>query len=150
MKTREAKALELFSNGNGYNCAQAVLGAFCEEGELDISIAFKIANGFGGGIRYGEVCGAVTGAVMAIGLKCGFFREKDFEQKKFCYRKTEEFLDTFKKENGSTLCRDLLGIDINSPDDFKKPEIRELFSTVCPKMIAAAVRIIENMEFIRR
>jgi C_GCAxxG_C_C family probable redox protein len=67
MSVREARALKLFSDGNKYNCAQAVLGAFCEESGLDINIAFKLANGFGGGIRCGETCGAVSGAVMAIG-----------------------------------------------------------------------------------
>jgi C_GCAxxG_C_C family probable redox protein len=147
MSAREEKALKLFSNGNNYNCAQAVVGAFCEENGLDKNIAFKLANGFGGGIRCGDTCGAVSGAVMAIGLKCGFYAEKDFEQKRFCYTKTDEFLETFRKENGSTLCRDLLGADIRSPEDFKKPEIRELFKTLCPKMVASAVRIVEKIVF---
>ena len=147
MSTREEKAIELFSGGNGYNCAQAVIGVFCEENGLDLNTGFKLANGFGGGIRSGEVCGAVSGAIMAIGLKCGFFVEKDFEQKRFCYKKTDEFIKMFKSENGSILCRDLLGADIRSPDDFKNPEIRELFKTVCPKAIGTAVRIVENMEF---
>ena len=145
MSTKEKRATELFSNG--YNCAQAVIGEFCEEDGLDINTAFKIANGFGGGVRSGDVCGAVSGAVMAIGLKCGFFVEKDFDQKSYCYKKTDEFMKKFKDENGSTLCRDLLGADIRSPDDFAKPETRELIKTICPKMVAAAVRVVENMDF---
>jgi len=146
---KKEKAVELFANGNGYNCAQSVIGVFCEESGLDTKNAFKLSNGFGGGIRSGNVCGAVSGAVMAIGLKCGFFVEKDFEQKQFCYAKTDEFLEMFKKENGSILCRDLLGADICSPDDFKKPEIRELIKTICPKMVETAVRIVESMDFER-
>jgi len=147
MSTREEKALEYFANGNSYNCAQSVLGVFCEENGLDKNVAFKIANGFGGGVRNGDVCGAVSGAVMVIGLKCGFFVEKDFAQKGFCYRKTEEFLHEFKKENGSTICRDLLGVDIRSSEDFRKPEVRELIDTVCPRMVASAVHILEQMDF---
>ena len=141
--TKEEKAVELFCKG--YNCAQSTLGAFCEENGLDTEIAFKIANGFGGGMRHGEVCGAVSGAIMAIGLKCGFFVEKDFDQKNFCNKKTVEFLEHFKKENGSVFCRDLLGADIRSPDDFNKPEVKETVKTVCPKMVACAVRILEKM-----
>jgi len=144
--TREDKAVEFFSNG--YNCAQSVLGAFCEEAGLDLNTAFKIANGFGGGVRCGEICGAVTGAIMAIGLKCGFYVEKDFKQKGYCNNKTYEFMEKFRAENGSVICRDLLGIDIHSPDDFSTPEAREAIKTVCPKMVAIAVRLLEGMEFI--
>ena len=84
---------------------------------------------------------------MAIGLKCGFYDQGDFRQKGYCNQKTFEFIEKFRKENGSILCRDLLGADIHSPDDFNKPEAQEGFKTVCPKMVAAAVRILESMEF---
>jgi len=145
MSTKEQKAVELFANG--YNCAQAVLGAFCEDGVLNTKTAFKLANGFGGGVRCGEVCGAVSGAVMAIGLKCGFYVEGDFKQKGYCNKKSFEFIEKFKVENGSMLCRGLLGADIRSPEDHYRPEVQELFKTVCPKMVASAVRILESMEF---
>ena len=142
---REQKSLELFSKG--YNCAQAVLVPFCAENGLDKHTAFKLATGFGGGLRCGEVCGAVTGAVMAIGLKCGFCIEGDFEQKSYCNEKTIEFMGKFVEENGSVLCRDLLGTDIRTPADHTKPEAQAAHKTVCPKVIADAVRILENMKF---
>jgi len=147
MNTKEEKAVGLFASG--YNCAQAVFGAFCEENGLDKNTAFKLANGFGGGIRCGDTCGAVTGAIMAIGLKCGFYVEKDFKQKGFCNKKSHEFIEKFRKINSSTLCRDLLGIDIRCPDDFNTPESQEAHKTVCPKVIADAVWILENMDFER-
>jgi len=143
--TREEKAVELFSNG--YNCAQAVLGAFCEDNGLDINTALKIASGFGGGIRCGEVCGAVSGAIMVIGLKCGFYIQKDFEQKNYCNKKSYEFMEKFKELNGSVLCRDLLGVDIRCPDDHNTPEAREGHKNICPKLVKIAVQILENMEF---
>ena len=143
--TREEKACELFSSG--YNCAQSVLGVFCEESGLDTDTAFKLANGFGGGVRCGEVCGAVSGAILAIGLKCGFCNQGDFKQKGYCNKKSVEFIEKFRKENGSMICRDLLGVDIHTSDDFNTPEAQELFKTVCLKMVATAVRILENMEF---
>jgi C_GCAxxG_C_C family probable redox protein len=147
MSIKEEKAAELFSNG--YNCAQSVLGAFCEENGLDKNTAFKLANGFGGGIRCGELCGAVTGAIMVIGLKCGFYIEKDFSQKGFCNKKSHEFIEKFKEINKSALCRDLLGVNIQSPDDFNTPEAQEAHKIICPKMIASAVQILESMSFER-
>ena len=143
--TREEKAVQYFANG--YNCAQAVLGAFCEEAGLDRSTAFKLANGFGGGVRCGEVCGAVTGAVMAIGLQCGFHVEKDFAQKGYCNQKTFEFMEKFKEANSSVLCRDLLGVDIRHPEDHNAPAAQEAHKALCPKLVASAVRILESMEF---
>ena len=141
----EERAVELFTNG--YNCAQAVLGAICEGTGLDLDTALKLTSGFGGGVRCGEICGAVSGAVMAIGLKCGFYIEKDFNQKNFCNRKTYEFIERFKKANGSALCRELLGVDIRSPDDHNMPEARKAHNTLCPKLVAGAVRVMESMNF---
>ena len=138
-------AVERFNSG--YNCAQSVFSTFSEDFGLDKTIAFRIANGFGGGVRCGEVCGAVSGAIMAISLKYGFHIEKDFEQKGICNNKAFEFIERFKSENGSMICRELLGIDINSPDDFTTQEAKDVFSVKCPLLVASAVRILMDMEF---
>ena len=145
MGDRENAAVDLFSKS--YNCAQSVFAAFCGEFGLDAETALKIASGFGGGMRCGEACGAATGAVMAIGLKCGLYKEGDLEQKRYCNNKTYEFLHKFKEENGSIICRELLGADVRTTEDFARPELRDLFKTFCPKMVASAVRILEGMEF---
>jgi len=147
MSVKEERARELFAKG--YNCAQAVLGAFCGEDGLDKNTAFRLANGFGGGMRCGEACGAVSGAVLAIGLKCGFCAEGDFEQKGFCNKKSYEFIEKFKEARGSVLCRELLGLDIRRPEDHNNPAVQEKHKSLCPEIIAAAVRILENMEFER-
>jgi len=145
MTSREEKALKLFSDG--YNCAQSVLRAFCGECGLGADTALKLASGFGGGMRCGEICGAVSGAVIVIGLKCGYSAKGDFKQKGFCNVKAFEFIEKFRDENGSALCRDLLGTDIRCPEHLNKPEAREGFAAVCPKMVASAVRILESMDF---
>ena len=145
MSLREQKAIELFANG--YNCAQAVIGVFCEENGLDINTAFKLANGFGGGVRCGEICGAVSGAILVIGLKCGFYIEKDFSQKLYCNNKTYEFVEKFKEERGSIICRDLLGVDVRCPNDHTTPSAKEAHKAICPKLVAAAVRVFESMDF---
>jgi C_GCAxxG_C_C family probable redox protein len=148
MISKEQTAVDLFLSG--YNCAQSVLAAYCEDSGLERDTAFKIACGFGGGFRCGEVCGAVSGATMVIGLKCGQYLPGDTKQKGFCYMKTLEFIDKFKAENGSILCRELLGTDIWTADPEERAKTQELFKTFCPKMVASAVRILETMEFERK
>jgi len=143
MMTREERAVEFFNNN--YNCAQAVLGVYCEDMGLDLSTALKLASGFGGGVRCGELCGAVSGAVMAIGLKCGFHIEKDFKQKGYCNKKSYEFIEKFRETHSSVLCRDLLDIDIRCPDDHTTQTAQESHKTICPKMVASAVRVLESM-----
>ena len=146
MTTREEAAVDRFTNG--YNCAQSVFSAFSEDFGLDASIALKIANGFGGGVRCGEVCGAVSGAIMAISLKYGFHTEKDFEQKAVCNAKAYAFIEKFKAENGSMICRELLNTDIRTPEDFTTDEAVAVYRVACPKFVASAVRILENMEYL--
>jgi C_GCAxxG_C_C family probable redox protein len=144
MQTREERAAGLFSGG--YNCAQAVLGVFCEDMGLDLSTALKLASGFGGGVRSGELCGAVSGAVMAIGLKCGFYIEKDFRRKNYCNKKTYEFIERFKEENGSVLCRELLSADLGDNGGHTAGESGNSHKALCPKIVTGAVRILEGMQ----
>lgn len=66
---------------NGYNCAQSVLAGAGEYTGIDENTALAIAAGFGGGLRSGEVCGAISGAVMAIGMKFPFIDANDAEAK---------------------------------------------------------------------
>ena len=145
MSNKEEKAVQIFSQS--YNCAQAVFGAMCEDDGLDQDTAFKLATGFGGGLRCGELCGTVSGAIMAIGLKCGYCIESDMEQRAFCNAKTYEFIERFRAEKGSIICRDQLGVDVYCPQDHSKPEVREAHKTVCSGLVASSVRILESMDF---
>ena len=143
--SREDKAVELFSKG--YNCAQSVLGVFCEGEGLDRNTALKLANGFGGGVRCGEVCGAISGAIMAIGLKYGYYDEGDIRQKACCNRISYEFMEKFIDANGSALCRELLGINIRHPDDHNAPAAKIMHKSICPKLVASAVMLLESTMF---
>lgn len=101
------KAEALFKDG--YNCAQAVLGAYCEELGLPIDTAMKLASSFGGGIgRMREVCGACSGMFMAAGLLYGYATPETGAPKMALYERIRELADRFKKENGSIICRELL------------------------------------------
>jgi C_GCAxxG_C_C family probable redox protein len=129
----------------GFNCAQAVLSAYGPELGLNRELALKVAGAFGGGMgRQGETCGAVTGAFMAIGLKCGVAKA-DEEAKEKTYRLVKEFTEAFKARNGSTICRELLGLDIGTVEGRKKATEKKLFTTLCPKLVRDAAEIIGQM-----
>ena len=145
MTEKEEKARGFFSNS--FNCAQAVLGAFCQDGGLDEKTALMLTSGLGGGARCGELCGAVAGAIIVIGLKCGHSTVGALDQKKYCNSKAYEFEERFKEANRSIVCRDLLGVDIRSPEDHSDPIAQEGHKTICPEMVTSAVRILESMEF---
>jgi C_GCAxxG_C_C family probable redox protein len=129
----------------GFNCSQAVFSVFADDFGLDEEMALKIAAGFGGGMgRMGGTCGAVTGAIMALGLTFGA-ASPDRETKELAYSQVRTFADRFKAINGSLACRDLLGCDISTPDGHRIAKEKSLFTTVCPKLVQDAVAILEGM-----
>ena len=130
------EAVQLFEDG--YMCSQAVLAVFCEEFGLSREQAFKISISFGDGIRKGEVCGACTGAIMTLGLRYGENKSKSDEM---CVK----FLDSFKKENGSYICRDLLDCDIRTEEGIKYAIDNNLFKEICPKMVESAAKIAQEL-----
>ncbi len=88
----------------GYNCSQAVALAFCDETGLDEELTSRLSIGFGGGIgRMREVCGAFCGTTFVLGA---LFEE----DKSSVYKRVQELADTFKNQNGSLICRELLGL----------------------------------------
>lgn len=138
--THIEKAMKIFYEK--FNCSQAVLGAYAEEYGLTADQAMKVAACFSGGVRKGEVCGAVSGAIMVIGLKYG----EGTDYKAIAYPKAAEFMDRFKEKNSSYVCRDLLGCDISSEEGMLYAREKGLFKDICPRMVESAVDILEEME----
>lgn len=129
---------------SNFICSQSVFGAFAEELGLSQEDALKIATGFGGGIRKGDVCGACIGALMVIGLKYGQGKAEEADKRAKTNKLCEEFLDEFARENGSYICNDLLGIDFTSEEGMKYAIENNLFTELCPKLVASAVEILET------
>ncbi len=103
------KAEELFLQG--YNCAQAVIGALADRLGMSLEDALRISAGFGGGLgRLREVCGAFSGLTMALSLKYGQYGPKDDGSKTALYAKVQFAAEAFKEKFGSLTCRELLGI----------------------------------------
>ena len=93
----------------GYNCAQAVLLAFCEETELTKDQAARLASTFGGGMgRMREVCGAVSAMFMIEGLVNGYSDPNAKETKAELYARVRLLADQFREKNHSIICRELL------------------------------------------
>lgn len=141
--THIEKANELFRKQ--YHCSQAVFAAFAEELGITEQQALKIGACFGSGMRKGEVCGACTGALMALGLKYGQCSEEDINSRFKTNEVTDRFMSEFKKENGSFMCRELLGCDLSTAEGISTALEKKLFTEFCPKMVESATRITEDI-----
>ncbi len=129
-----------------YSCSQSVFVTFAEELGVDPDIALKIAGGFGGGMgSMGEVCGALSGAFMAIGLHYSAGKEETGETKARTYKIIQESADRFRTKNGHIRCRDLLGIDISTPEGHDLAAQKGLFTTHCRKYVKDAADIVEDI-----
>lgn len=103
---------------SGYNCSQSVLLAFCDELGFDKETALKLSLPFGGGMgRLREVCGTVSGMFMVLGLAKGNSDSSDRANKTDIYKDVQALAEKFKDENGSIICRELLGLDIKGKDN---------------------------------
>lgn len=137
------KAKELFEQK--YHCSQAVLAAFAVELGLTEKQALKLGGCFGGGMCKGEVCGACTGALMVLGMKYGQYKLDDLNSRIKANDVAVKFLDQFRKENGSYICRELLGCDLATFEGKEYAREHNLFTEFCPQMVVSAVKIAEQL-----
>jgi len=106
--THADRAEQLFTQG--YNCAQAVFGAFSEDVRLPLDIMMKLSSSFGGGMgRLREVCGACSGLFMAAGLLYGYAGPEEGAVKSEHYARIRELAAQFEAVHGSIVCREILG-----------------------------------------
>lgn len=125
-----------------YSCAQSVFMAFAGDYGMDELTAAKVACAFGGGISHlGLTCGAVTGALLAIGLKHGGSPDR----KESTYKFAQEFTARFIKFHGSINCTELIGYDLSDPEQMAKAREVGIFSTKCSTYVETAVRILEEL-----
>lgn len=140
---RSRMAREYFRQG--YNCAQSVLLAFQDVTGLTAVQSATFASGFGGGMgRLREVCGAVSGMIFIAGALSPFTDPSDKEAKKDCYTLVQEFAEAFRKENGSIVCRELLGLRLARKDS-PVPEARTgqyYSSRPCERLVGCAAEIV--------
>jgi C_GCAxxG_C_C family probable redox protein len=142
--TKEKDALALF--GKGFTCSASVFSAFSRDLGLDPDTAKKIACGFGGGIsRTGNICGAVSGAVMVIGLKYGKTIQGDDAATTRTRALVREFISEFTARNGSVNCTKLLGLNLDDPEEYEWARTSGLFTTRCSDLVKDAVVVLEKV-----
>ena len=130
----------------GFGCSQAILSIYGTQFGLKREAALKLAEAFAGGMgRMGGTCGAVTSALMVIGLKYGRTKAGDRESQKKTDSLVKELVDRFKSRNGSILCRELLGNDIGTPEGMCIAREKQLFATLCPRFVRDAAEILEQL-----
>ena len=142
IEERSARAKELFLSG--YNCAQSVVLAYRDLTELDEKTAAIVSSSFGGGMgRLREVCGAVSGMSMVAGFLFPNFDPADSQSKKANYAAVQELAEKFRTENGSIVCRELLGLTQKKDEPTPSPRTEEYYHRrPCADYVAIAARIV--------
>ena len=140
---KEAERLFL----EGYNCAQAVFCAFRDLTGMDLDAAARMASSFGGGMgRLREVCGTVSGALLALGILRGYADPKDPEQKKAHYALVQEYARRFKEKNETIVCRELLKNVPVSPGGTPEERTPDFYARrPCLHLAGEAAAILDEM-----
>ncbi len=142
--SRADKAKELFECG--CNCCQAVFCAFLDETNLSQEDAMRISAGFGGGIgRMREVCGAVSGMTMVLSNKFASTDPNDHTKKKELYALIQKAAGDFRNENGSIVCRELLGLEEKNSSPVPEERTKEYYKKrPCSELVHCAAEIAEK------
>ena len=140
------KAVKDFQSG--FNCTQSILltlyGNMAPDGKSDLIP--KIASGFGGGMGLcGSVCGALTGTIMAIGIKYGS-NEKGEEKNMQAYAKANALYRLFEQRQGTVLCRELIKYDLSNPAELDKARQEGVFGRICTNLVRTAMENYLEME----
>jgi len=142
------KAAELFASG--FNCSESVLLTLTKEFDKPTNLIIpSIATGFGGGIgRTGSTCGALTGAIMVVGLIVGRNKPSELEKRDTVYELASKMITDFEKEFGSSLCKNLTKCDLRTPEGYEKFHSEKIRETVCLKFVKwsanYAIRLMRN------
>ncbi|MFA5327720.1 MAG: C-GCAxxG-C-C family protein [Prolixibacteraceae bacterium] len=138
------KSKSALENFKTLNCAQSVLLGFSGDLNLDKITALKITAGFGGGMGMAETCGAITGAYMVLGLKIQEEGKSIQEIKTETKLAVRKFNELFVAKHGSLKCKELLGVDISTPEGSATANGNDLFNTVCSRLVKSSAEILEK------
>ena len=138
------RAQELFLQK--YNCAQAVACAFCDKAGLDQDAMARASSSFGGGMGgLGEVCGAMSGALLVLGLVRGYADPEDPEAKKAHYERVKAFGERFREAGGALRCKELLEGTVPRGMTPEEGAQKGLKPRPCPQLVAQAAAILEDL-----
>ncbi len=145
MANKEEIAVQKFSEG--FNCAQSVLYAYAQDLDLDPDTALKLACGFGGGMaRKGEVCGALTGGIIALGAKYGRGEQDGSAATEATYARVRTLMEQFAAQHGSTICRQLLlGADLSTEAGRQFVRENDLSKKVCQNCVKSVAHLLQEL-----
>jgi C_GCAxxG_C_C family probable redox protein len=139
------KAVKHFRD-DGYNCSQSVLLTMFEHWNCRDELVPKVATAFGGGMgRCGSVCGAVTGGLMAIGIRYGT-NEPSAEKRSRASELARRFYRRFEKQIGSVMCRELIGFDLSNAKQLREANEDDVFEEKCTVFVKKAVEILAALD----
>jgi C_GCAxxG_C_C family probable redox protein len=132
----------------GFHCSQSVLAAYADEDALSVQSALRMAAALAGGSTVGGECGAVAAGYLVLGLKHGrtvpAFGDVGKEQALF--DRIRRFVEEFRKRHGAISCRELLGLDVFTPEGLAEGRRKGLFAERCPRYVRDAVTILESLD----
>ncbi len=138
------KAVEKFKGG--LNCSQSIIATYGSSLGLEEDMGVKVAAAFGGGMGHtGKMCGAITGAMMVIGLHCSKDGCSRAQAKKKSYALASELINTFQNRHVYTNCKDLIGQDLSTEEGMRVVREDDLFGTLCGVFVHSAARILEEI-----
>jgi C_GCAxxG_C_C family probable redox protein len=130
----------------GLSCSQAIFSVYGRDLGVDPETAEKIASAFGAGVaKTGEICGAVSGALMVIGLSQNPEDIHDASSREKVYAKARRFLEEVTARNASVNCTELVGYDLSDPEQFAEARGKKVFATRCSKLVNDAGEILEGL-----
>ncbi|WP_088225179.1 C-GCAxxG-C-C family protein [Desulfosporosinus sp. FKB] len=137
------KAVDMMKNG--FLCSQAVFSTLGEQLGMDRSQAIKLATGFGAGISgTGEICGAVSGGIMAMGLKHGNDENTVFDMGNRTFPLAQELIEKIKVKHGCSTCKGLTGIDF-TPEGSKLFKEQNIAEKICFNVIRDVIDTVEEL-----
>jgi C_GCAxxG_C_C family probable redox protein len=137
------KAITDFSQG--FNCSQSVFAAFAVDMGMQRADALRVSAAFGSGVgRSGGVCGVVTGALMALGLRHGMI-VADAKAKEQMYVLAQDFMSRFAARHGTITCKELLGCDVSTAEGRQMARERDTHHTVCADLVRDACDLLDDM-----
>ena len=141
--TRKEKAMQSFLEG--YNCSQCMMIAFEDLLTIDLDTALEISSSFGGGMgRLREVCGSVSGMFMVLGFIYGYSTPGNHDEKKQLYAHIQELGRRYEEANGSIICRELLGLNVQHDTPTPADRTPEYYANrPCAAKIGSAAEILE-------
>ena len=143
METNE-KAQKQFESG--LNCAQSVVSSFSDPLDFNEELALDLASGFGAGMgKLQQTCGAVTGAYMVLGIHCSRNQKDRILAKDDAAKMIQDFEQRFKMLHGTTLCKELIPVDLNTEKGQKAFTEYNMKENVCMKCVKNATKIVQDM-----